>query len=109
MVGGRDRINDFNEEKLFELCKGYKEKKKINAIFGLNDERTEFLDKCLDNIEPYEKDIILQTCIEGISLRQYAKMSGFSRDTITKERKRIMSMLVRFFNMEQVRKECGKG
>lgn len=98
MVGGRDRIETFDETKISALLKEYKERKKVEAIFGTKDEMVDFADKCLNNIEPYEKDIIVNTCIEGVSLRQYAKISGFSRDTVTKERKRILDMLARFFN-----------
>lgn len=104
MVGGRNRIETFDENKISNFFKEYKERKKIKAIFGTQDELTDFADKCLENIEPYEKDIIVNTCIEGVSLRQYSKMSGFSRDTVTKERKRILCMLAKFFNKAEVGK-----
>ena len=81
------------------MLRGYKEKKKEEAILGTKNEETAFLDRCLDNIEPYERDILEKTLIENVSLRQYAKMSGFSRDSVTKQRQRVLKMLAKFFNM----------
>lgn len=81
------------------MLRGYKERKKEEAIFGIKDEEIAFLDRCLDNIEPYERDIVEKTLIENVSLRQYAKLSGFSRDTVTGQRRRVLGMLARFFNL----------
>lgn len=79
--------------------KNYKERKKEEAIFGYKSEETAFIERCLDNIEPYEKDIIEKTLIENVSVRRYAQESGYSRETITNRRNRIIKMLTKFFNI----------
>ena len=88
-----------------ELLKGYRDKKKELAVFGERDEQTEFLERCLQNIDEFERDVIEKTCMDGVSIRQYAKISGFSRETVTKERKRIINLLCRFFNKRTERKK----
>ena len=80
-----------------ELLKDYRNRKKELAIFGERDDETEFLERCLQGIEEFERDVIEKTCMDGVSIRQYAKMSGFSREAVTKERKRVLSLLCRFF------------
>lgn len=79
--------------------KNYKDKKKEEAIFGYKSEETAFLERCLDNIEPYEKDIVEKTLIENISVRRYSKESGFSRETVTNQRNRVIKLLTKFFNI----------
>ena len=81
------------------MLAGYKERKKELAIFAKRDEKTEFLEKCLANIDDYERDILVKTYMEGVSVRSYSRESGFSRETINKERKRILGMLAKFFNV----------
>lgn len=64
------------------------------------------MDKCLENIEPYERDILEKTLIENVSVREYSRRSGFSRESVTKERQRVLKMLAKFFNvMESKGKE----
>lgn len=57
------------------------------------------MDKCLENIEPYERDILEKTLIENVSVREYSRRSGFSRESVTKERQRVLKMLAKFFNI----------
>ena len=64
------------------------------------------MDRCLENIEPYERDILEKTLIENVSVREYSRRSGFSRESVTKERQRVLKMLAKFFNiMESKGKE----
>lgn len=57
------------------------------------------MDRCLENIEPYERDILEKTLIENVSVREYSRRSGFSRESVTKERQRVLKMLAKFFNI----------
>lgn len=61
------------------------------------------MDKCLENIEPYERDILEKTLIENVSVREYSRRSGFSRESVTKERQRVLKMLAKFFNIMESR------
>ena len=81
------------------MLRGYKEKKKEEAIFGVKNSLIGFMDKCLENIEPYERDILEKTLIENVSVREYSRRSGFSRESVTKERQRVLKMLAKFFNI----------
>lgn len=61
------------------------------------------MDRCLENIEPYERDILEKTLIENVSVREYSRRSGFSRESVTKERQRVLKMLAKFFNIMESR------
>jgi len=61
------------------------------------EEKIKFLDFCLGVLETYERELIMAICMNGISIRQYSRCAGFSRNFIAKERDRILSMLTRFF------------
>ena len=98
MVGGRDRII-YDEQKISELLKSYKERKKIALVCEKKDEEIEFLDKCIKSLEDYEKDLVEKVCIENISVRAYSKNSGFSRDFITKRKKYLLELISKFFNI----------
>ena len=70
------------------------------TLTGRKDEELTFLNRCLDLLEPHERDIIKKTYIEGVSMRKYSVYSGFSRNFIAKTRKQTVDMLVRFFNLK---------
>lgn len=75
----------------------YKERKVIAEVLRRKDEELDFLDRCIGCFEPHERDLIVKTCIEGVSLREYARQSGVSRDTLSKERKRLLAFLGKIF------------
>ena len=93
------QTNIYNKEDLLELLKAYGERQKIVRIFGNADPALDFLDKCLVALNESEKELIEQTCLHGVSMRQYARETGYSRATITRERDKILNMLVKFFSM----------
>ena len=84
---------------MLALLSGYKEKKTELMIFGGKDEDVDFIDVCLDCFDPAEKDIIVKTCIENVSMRSYARLTGISRQTLTKEKKRVLCRLLRYFRI----------
>ena len=89
--------------------RSYRDKKKELAVFGERDERLEFLEKCLTSLDDFERDLMEKTCIDGVSLRGYARVSGFSRETITKERKLILELICHFFNKNEQKKRESSG
>ena len=69
-------------------------------ISGKKNEELAFLKKCLSMLEPHEKDILIRTYTEGVSMRKYSIYSGYSRNFIAKTRKNTVELLVRFFNLK---------
>ena len=98
MVGGGNRIT-YNEQKILEIMAEYKERKKKSEIFNEADEEIEFLDKCIKTFDLYERDLLEKTCIEKVSIRRYSKISGFSRNYVTKQRNQLLSLIARFFTI----------
>ena len=69
-------------------------------ITGMPDEKLTFLYRCLELLEPYQKDVITKTYIEGVSMRKFAIYSGFSRNFVAKVRKETVELLARFFTLK---------
>lgn len=70
------------------------------TITGRKDVELTFLDRCLDLLEPHERDILKKIYFDGVSMRKYSLYSGFSRNFIAKVRKNTLELLVRFFNLK---------
>ena len=99
MVGGRDRMT-YDIASMENLLKSARRLKIEETITGKKNEELTFLNRCLDLLEPHEKDIIKRTYEEGVSMRKYSLYSGFSRNFIAKTRKETVALLVRFFNLK---------
>lgn len=99
MVGGRDRVI-FTQCELTELLHNYKSYKREQKIIGCYNEKIDFLEHCLEQLEDYEKKLIANTMIENISIRKYAKISGFSRNFIVKQQQLLIAQLTKFFNIK---------
>ena len=101
MVGGGDRIEELHQNQVNELLRDYKERKVVAEVLHRKDEELDFLDECIGCFEPHERDLIVKTCVEGVSLREYARQSGVSRDTLSKERKKLLAFLGRIFCLRE--------
>lgn len=99
------QANLFDETELRKLMDDYTERKEICRIFGKDDPLLNFFDRCLNNLEYEEKDLIEKTCLQKMSLRQYARETGYARTTVTRERDRILKLLVKFFRLYEDREE----
>jgi len=94
--------------KVKNMLTNYKDKETQVKIFETIDEEHIFLGHCISCLESYEKDLITNILIEKISIRRYARKTGFSRSFITKERDRLIFLLAKFFQirysyLEQIR------
>ncbi len=100
MAGGGNRIVYWTEEKLTKLFANYRENKREQKIFGYNNEKTAFLEHCLKHLDEYERDLLQNTMLEGISIRKYSKITGFSRNFIAKQQRLLITQLTKIFNIK---------
>lgn len=100
MAGGGNRIMEEDYTTMIkDMLTNYKDKEIQLRIFGTKEEQQDFLTHCVACLESYERDLITNILIEKISIRRYARKTGFSRSFITKERDRIISLLAKFFQI----------
>lgn len=82
-----------------EMLLNFREKEIQSKIFGKTDEQYKFLRHCINCLETYERDLITSIMIDKISIRNYARKTGFSRSFIAKERDRIIILISKFFQI----------
>lgn len=99
MVGGYYRVI-YEENDLKDLLINLKDRKKEAKALDRPDKEAEFLEHCLNFLDPYEKDILLKTYSEKISIRKYSAYSGFSRNFISTQREKSVKLLTKFFNVK---------
>lgn len=80
-----------------KLLNSYKERTYKNAVLQIKDERKELLDRCLDELYPYERDLIRGLCAEGVSEREYARHTGLTRYQVRCEKERILKQIASVF------------
>lgn len=90
----------YNQEFVKELLVNYKDNQKKVKCLGINDKYLTFLELCLKSLEPYESDLLKTLFIEKISIRQYSRITGFSRDFVAKERDRLIRLIAQFFTLK---------
>lgn len=81
------------------LLRDYRNLKKEEALSGERKKKVVYLERCLDVLDPYEREIVVKTVSDGMSVRELSRRSGMSRNFITKERERILLLLSRFFKI----------
>ncbi|NCA92862.1 hypothetical protein EOM82_06410 [bacterium] len=91
---------NWTEEKITMLLTNYRENKREQKILGYNNEKTAFLEHCLKHLDEYERDLLEKTMLEGVSIRKYSKISGFSRNFIAKQQHLLISQLTKIFNIK---------
>lgn len=74
--------------------------KKEESALGVTNERLRFLEHCLNQLDDYERDILIKTFSEGVSMRKYSRYTGFSRSFIAKQRERSAELVAKFFNIK---------
>ncbi len=102
MVIDRDRglENLYTQERITRLLTECSDREKTAAVFGKTDEETTFLKHCLKFLDPEEKDVIEKIYFDGVSVRKYSRMSGFSRNFINRQRDKSVELLTKFFNVK---------
>lgn len=91
---------NFCEDDITKLLLNYKLYQREQKIIGKPNEKIEFLTHCLNHLEDYEKRLLTNIMIEGVSIRKYAKSSGFSRNFITKHKQLLVAQLTKIFNIK---------
>ena len=99
MVVDRDRMI-YTPERVERILTELTEREKAEGVFGKPDEEARFLRHCLKFLDAGERDIIEKTYLEGVSVRKYSRLSGFSRNFISKQRDRTIELLTKFFNVK---------
>lgn len=97
---------DFTME-IYDYMKNYKDYRKEFAVYkqaGVdcceNERKLDFLDYCMGLLEEYERKLISAVCFEGLPVRRYSRISGFSRYYICKERDRIIELFNKYFKVK---------
>lgn len=85
--------NNKNYRREVALCK------KSGIDCAAKEDKLNFLDWCLTQLDSYERNLITALCMDGVSIRHYANVSGFSRYFVAKERDRVLEMLERYFKI----------
>ena len=83
-----------------DMKKEIKVLKNTGGDFEEKEKKLNFLDYCLSLLETYERELIMSICMNSISIRRYSRHSGFSRNFISKEKKRILVLFNKFFNIK---------
>lgn len=99
MVGNRDRV-DYGIDDVKDVLVSLRDRKKEEAVMGVRDEEAAFLEHCLKHLEDYERDILLKTYSDGVSIRRYSLLTGFSRNFIARQREKSLALLTKFFNIK---------
>lgn len=102
MVVNNDRIDEaeYTPQKVADILKECRDRTIAAEVFGREDEEVAFLRHCLKYIDPAERDILERLYFDGVSVRRYSAISGFSRNFIVKQRDRSLELLSRFFNVK---------
>ena len=79
------------------LLNSYKERTYKEAVLQKKDERKELLDRCLNELKSYERDLVCNLCLDGVSERDYARTTGLSRHHVRCEKERILTMIASVF------------
>ena len=79
------------------LLNSYKERTYKEAVLRKKDEPKELLDRCLNELKSYERDLVCNLCLDGVSERDYARLSGLSRYHVRCEKERILTMIASVF------------
>lgn len=90
----------FTQNMITEMLLNLKGDLREQKIMGKSKETTAFLEHCLNQLEDYESDLLKSTTMEKVSIRKYAKISGFSRSFVTKQRQLLIAQLTKIFNIK---------
>lgn len=88
------------EIELAELLFNHKANIREQKIIGCYNETTAFLTHCLNHLEEYERNLLVNIMINRVSIRKYSKMSGFSRNFIAKQQQLLLAQLTKIFNIK---------
>lgn len=90
----------FTQNMVLTMLLNHKEHQREEKIMGKGKETTAFLEHCLNQLDDYESNLLKSTTMEKISIRKYAKISGFSRNFVTKQRQALIAQLTKIFNIK---------
>lgn len=96
MAGGRNILTETVKE-VEQLLREYRERTFSDKVLGETDEKIKLLDKCLNNLYPHERELLIQLCVENVSERTCAKLTGLTRYRVRKEKERLLALTASVF------------
>lgn len=95
----------FEKSDLLALLENYDYRKKFCAVFGKTDPQIDFLDKCIACLSDEEKDVIVKTFLQKVSVRSYSTEVGLSRGSVLRKREKVLDIIVALFRAKEEENE----